>query len=214
MRTAYFQPGKVLSGIVWMVIGSTVVFGLIVFLNRFAEPPEKQDREDVTRFQVEKKPPPEEKQVIQEPEPPKKPQRESRPLEPLKGLGSDIGSIDVSIPQFDFGSSDIDQSLLGDMKDVVMTDETVDVAPKPVQQAAINYPPEARAQGTTGYVVVNLLIGKDGSVQKARLLESEPGDLFDSVALQAVKNWRFQPAMYKGEAVKVWAQQRIEFQLS
>jgi len=46
------------------------------------------------------------------------------------------------------------------------------------------------------------------------VLESEPEGLFDDVAVMAIKEWHFHPAQYQGQAVKVWAKQKIRFDLN
>ena len=107
----------------------------------------------------------------------------------------------------------VSDSSLGSDKDLVMTDDTVDKPPQPVRQTAMQYPPKAKAQGVEGYVLVSLLIGDNGEVQKVRVLESEPGGVFEQTAVNAIRQWRFQPAQYQGKNVKVWARQKIRFNL-
>lgn len=105
-----------------------------------------------------------------------------------------------------------ESALLGDVdKNVVMSEESVDEAPKPSRRSAMEYPKAAKKAGIKGYVLLNLLIDKDGNVEKVRILESEPQGVFDEVASAGVKEWKFKPASYKGEAVKVWAKQKIRF---
>ena len=98
-------------------------------------------------------------------------------------------------------------------EDVVMTGESVDVAPKPTQRSAMEYPKAARKNGITGFVLMNLLIDKSGQVEKVKVLQSEPAGVFDEVAETGVRSWTFTPAQYKGQPVKVWAKQKIRFDL-
>ena len=92
-----------------------------------------------------------------------------------------------------------------------MTGESVDVKPKPTQRSAMEYPKAARKSGVTGYVLMNLLISKDGSVELAKVIASSPAGVFDQAALRGVRSWRFAPAKYKGNPVKVWAKQKVRF---
>jgi protein TonB len=108
----------------------------------------------------------------------------------------------------------VSDKVLGDTRDVVMTGESVDVPPKPTRRAEMQYPPQARQEGITGYVTVNLLIDAQGRVQRVKVLDAEPAGVFEEVAKQALRQWRFDPAQYQGEAVKVWAKQQIQFDLS
>src|SRR5688572_4198484 len=64
----------------------------------------------------------------------------------------------------------------------------------------------ARAVDTT--VVVAVVVERDGSVSDATIAESG-GAEFDEVALAAVKQWRFAPAMRGGTAVR--ARIRVPF---
>ncbi|HVL68714.1 MAG TPA: M56 family metallopeptidase [Vicinamibacterales bacterium] len=63
------------------------------------------------------------------------------------------------------------------------------------------YPPEARAANVQGMVILEALIGVDGSVEQARVLRSIP--LLDDAAVDAVMQWRFTPTVMDGQAVPV-----------
>ena len=56
--------------------------------------------------------------------------------------------------------------------------------------------------------------GNDGSVNQVQVLESSPSGIFDTAALQGIRSWHFEPAKYKGDTVRVWAKQKIRFDLS
>jgi TonB family protein len=81
------------------------------------------------------------------------------------------------------------------------------------QGSPLVYPTEARAQGLEGHVTVNLLVGKDGRVLKALLMESQPQGVFDEPALNAARSWVFTPPRRNNEAVQVWLKQTIRFDL-
>ena len=53
------------------------------------------------------------------------------------------------------------------------------------------YPPKAKAKGISGTVVVEAVIGKQGDVLSARVIEGD--QIFWDAALTAVKRWKFQP---------------------
>jgi protein TonB len=95
-----------------------------------------------------------------------------------------------------------------------MTAELVDVPPKPITRGTFKYPPAAKKKGIKGYVLLSVLVDVDGSVNQVQVLESNPSGIFDSAALQGIRDWQFEPAKYKGETVKVWAKQKIRFDLS
>ena len=146
---------------------------------------------------------------------PKKPhtQAKAKRVAPAPNLASSLGGIDTGLDTF--MSQDVsDDALLGDVsKDVVMSEDSVDKAPTPAQRAPLSYPKKARKLGITGYVLMNILVNKDGSVEQVSILESEPAGIFDDVAKASIEQWKFQPAKYKGHNVKVWAKQKIRFNL-
>jgi len=129
---------------------------------------------------------------------------------------SQLSGIDTGLEQFKADDIISEDSLIGDVdkSNMVMTDDTVDSPPKPVERTPIEYPKKARRKGITGYVVLNLLLDQTGRVQKVKVLESKPAGVFDDVAIASVKSWKFKPAEYQGKPVKVWAKQKIRFELN
>lgn len=51
---------------------------------------------------------------------------------------------------------------------------------------------------------VRALIADDGTVQKAQISPRSGNDLWDSLAAQAIKSWRFSPALQNGRPVPAW----------
>lgn len=181
-------------------------------MNSESAPDNQGKKQESTSFEIAK---------VSKPKPEPKPKPKPKP-EPSKAKKSDIApslsstlsGIDTGLDAFMSGDMKMEESLLGDVgKDVVMSEDSVDEAPKPTHRSAMEYPSKARKSGITGYVLMNILVNQDGSVAKVKVLESEPAGLFDDVAIAGVKEWKFRPAQYKGQAVKVWAKQKISFNL-
>jgi protein TonB len=198
-----------------MLLGSLLVIGTVVLINLFSSSLE-QTRSDIgSQIALERKKPPPEQQV-RKPKPKPKPQRSRRaPPNPLTGLDTRLSGVDVGLPGFsadDLGG--LESDLLGENSGVVMTDDTVDQAPRASFQAPMLYPPRARSRGVEGYVVFSLLIGITGEIEQLKIIESYPEGVFDEAATQGINQWRFEPAMYQGQAVRAWAKQRIRFDLS
>jgi TonB family protein len=63
------------------------------------------------------------------------------------------------------------------------------------------YPAAAKASGQKGIVVLQVLIGRDGSVQDAKFLQGSL--VFARAAIDAVKQWHFKPYSMNGRAVSV-----------
>jgi TonB family protein len=74
------------------------------------------------------------------------------------------------------------------------------VAP-PSRLDVAKYPPEAVAAGIQGNVQAEIVVNEAGLVTDAKIVRSIP--LLDEAALQAVQNWRFEPAMVDGHSVPV-----------
>jgi len=76
------------------------------------------------------------------------------------------------------------------------------------------YPNAARRREQQGTVTVRVLIGADGSVERAEVAESSGFDSLDDAALDTVRSrWRFVPARHGGLAVESWVLVPIRFAL-
>ncbi len=206
---------RLLMAITSMLLGTVLVLGTVILINRFAEGLDRKGAGDEDQIIFNRKPPPE-KQVVQKPKAKPKPRRSpSAPPPPFAGLGTNLSGIDFGLPGFDMADlNTLDGDLLGGANGVVMTDDTVDDPPRATFQAPMVYPPRAKAKGVKGYVVLSLLIGVTGEIEQVAVIESYPEGVFDEAALEGVNQWKFSPAMYQGKAVRAWARQRVRFDLS
>ena len=75
------------------------------------------------------------------------------------------------------------------------------VAAKLVAQPNPVYPPLARQARIQGNVVLHAIIDKDGRVGELQVISGHP--LLVQSALEAVKNWRYQPTQLNGDPVEV-----------
>ena len=73
--------------------------------------------------------------------------------------------------------------------------------PRKVRHVAPVYPDDAKAAHVAGVVILEITIGKDGSVSNARILRSVP--MLDQAALDAVYQWAFEPTLLNGAPVEV-----------
>lgn len=197
-----------------MVLGVVLVFGLILWMNKYMGKAEKPAAQEVTEIAMTREIKPEPKREIKKAEPKKQMARPQAPT-PFKGLDTALSGIDLGLLGLDGGAGrNMDDSLLGKTGNAVMTADLVDVPPKPVARGSFKYPPAAKKNGVKGYVVLSVLVETDGSVNQVQVLESNPSGIFDASALQGIRSWHFEPAKYKGETVRVWAKQKIRFDLS
>src|SRR5271168_267688 len=74
-------------------------------------------------------------------------------------------------------------------------------AAKLINRVTPNYPPLARQTRISGTVRLHAIIGKDGSVQQLEVMSGHP--LLVQSALDAVRQWRYQPTLLNGVPVEV-----------
>lgn len=63
------------------------------------------------------------------------------------------------------------------------------------------YPVAAAQQGVSGKVLLVVDVAADGSVRGVEIEKSEPAGVFDAATLEAVKQWKFEPAFENGKPV-------------
>jgi periplasmic protein TonB len=84
--------------------------------------------------------------------------------------------------------------------------------PKPLKSNPIpQYPQQARAAGKTATVILKVIVLADGSVADVQVMRGD--EPFSSAAIQTVKKWRYEPAVYKGQPITVYRVVRIPFKL-
>lgn len=86
-----------------------------------------------------------------------------------------------------------------------------DQAPRVIRQIKPVYPQDAFIKKVEGTVVVEILIGADGRVARARVLRSVP--YLDAAALACVRQWVFAPGTKRGRPVPTLAQAPITFRI-
>ena len=86
----------------------------------------------------------------------------------------------------------------------------LDQIPTPIAAPAPAYPRELEAKGVTGEVTVGFYIDELGSVRIPSVDVSE-NPVLASLAIEALRQWRFEPPRSKGEPVLVKASQVFKF---
>ncbi|HEY9112459.1 MAG TPA: TonB family protein [Rhodanobacteraceae bacterium] len=82
---------------------------------------------------------------------------------------------------------------------------------KVVVAASPSYPLQAARNQTSGYAVVEFTVSTTGSVQDPHIVDSSPRRVFDSAAIQAVQQSKFEPALKDGQPVASTVRRRIDF---
>lgn len=199
-----------------MLGGTTLVFGTVILMNAYEEPPKEATREANVDFHVEKKPPP--KREKPKPKPKARPKRSTASAaSPSPDLSSGISAPGLSLPGFDISDlgGDLSEKLLGDTdkKVTAMAGAACDEPPKPTRRAKPEFPESARARGVSGRVKLSVKIGTDGRVDTIKVVEATPPGVFDDVAKKAMQDWEFTPCVYESEAVVGWVTQSMVFEL-
>ena len=195
------------AALLGMFLGAALVMLLVVSFSKDVKKKEEVKKDPLRYMKLERK------QDVQKPKPKPKPKKKSTPKAPMPDLSSMMGGIAMDIPEFNLGNiAGNPNDLLGDIaRNAAMSEGTADTAPKVLSRSPMQYPDDALKKKIKGYVVVNLLIDVDGSIEAAKVIQSSPAGVFDAAALSGIRSWRFAPGKYQGKPVKVWAKQKVRF---
>ena len=159
-------------------------------------------------------------EVLVEPKIPDDP----KPVEPEKGIdplkqfgvadGSEAGSVDGMAAGVDGGTvggtlGGVIGGVIGGTGDKPVLD--YDQPPRLLKQTRPIYPQEAFIKKIEGIVMLEIVIGIDGKVGRAKVLRSIPQ--LDSAAIQTVRQWVFSPAIKGGRPVSTIANAPVSFRI-
>jgi TonB family protein len=80
-----------------------------------------------------------------------------------------------------------------------------------IRYVAPQFPDIARARGIDGWVDLQFVVGTDGAVGDVAVVGAQPAGIFEQAALDAVRHWRYQPALHDGRTVSQHARVRLRF---
>ena len=81
--------------------------------------------------------------------------------------------------------------------------------PEQLVRVEAEYPEAARLQGASGIVIVEAMIGRKGEVAAVHILRGVKG--LDDAALDAVRQWVYEPTFVGGKAVPVLVTLTVNF---
>ncbi len=151
------------------------------------------------------------KVVKQKPKPPRKAKNTMKPP-PLPLFDASIPGLSL---EFDALEMNIKTGLLDkdDSKDLVLSADDVDIAPRVLRRQQVNYPTIAVKKGIEGHVTLSVLITAEGRAKDIVVVDTQPPGVFDYSAIDCLKNWEFKPAQFQNNAVNVRITQTIRFDL-
>jgi len=204
------------KAVIGMIVGSLIILLSMLYLNNIKPKKDAKKESRYLSFQVIKKIKTPKKTNPQPKKRSRPRQSKSSPIAPtLSNLGIGISGIDLNMSAYDPNSElpSASNDVLGDTSNAIMTGGTVDQQPRALVRSPLQYPARAKAKEIEGYVLLSILINKEGKVEEVKVLESDPQGTFEDIAIHNIKKWKFSPARYKGQAVKTWINQSIIFQL-
>jgi protein TonB len=205
---------KNLVALLWMLVGSLAVFTLVMTMNSAIARPKAKKEKKTVAFDLQKTKKKNRKMKVRRRQQPKRKSVNKANRAPLPKISGSLGGMSFGIPDFDASAvGQLSDKMLGSIDNLVMSEEAVDKAPQVRSRTEVAYPARARSKGITGFVTLSLLITDKGDVERVKILEAQPDGVFEEAALEAVRDWKFEPATYKGKTVKVWARQRVQFKL-
>ena len=84
----------------------------------------------------------------------------------------------------------------------------------PIVKVAPIYPRRAQSRGIEGFVIVEFVVTKNGSVRDAKVVEAKPADIFDRAAVAATLKFKYKPRVVDGVAMEVTGvQNKITFEI-
>jgi protein TonB len=154
----------------------------------------------------EEEPPPEKPPELQEEAPPLDLSQLELALNPTVGAGA-FGDFAVKlIGQFESGGGSEEMDKIFSLTDL-------DQQPRALFQRQPRYPPEMKRRNRQGTVYIVFMVDKRGRVVNPKVERStDPG--FDVAALEAVKQWKFEPGTRNGEKVPFKMRVPITFNAS
>ncbi|MCG6871490.1 MAG: energy transducer TonB [Gammaproteobacteria bacterium] len=158
---------------------------------RFKEDEQVQLKKRVKRPPPPKKPPPPPKLQVQKVDRPKPQELKMR-----------MPKVD---PPLRFGSGPFIGGYTGD--------PSADGEAQPIVRIQPQYPQDARLKGIEGYVVVEFVVTKDGTVRNPTIVDADPARIFNRAALRAVGRWKYKPLVVDGVAKERTVRYTMKFTL-
>jgi protein TonB len=172
------------------------------------KPPPPKVKPPVKIAVAEKPPPPPPEQAPPPPNEPPPPETPPKPVPLVVGISlsstTSAGNFAAPVGNTTYGKVAERAANPQDVKPYVAPKYTpiyqVDSEPQVASEVKIPYPEEARRAGIEGTVTLSITIDPDGKVVAAKIV-SGPGYGLNEAARDAIRRFRFKPAVKGGEAV-------------
>ena len=132
------------------------------------------------------------------------------PIEPIPMPAADIfrPSWPPLPPQ---PTGDVDNTTAAEPLKPVPVETRADIDPRFLRDLQPPYPPALERAEIEGMVTVRVQVGTDGRILAVELVRADDPAFFSATRDQALRRWRFKPALRDGVAVISWAQKTVRF---
>ena len=143
----------------------------------------------------------------------RKPQKPAKPKEPPPPMNAP--QMQQSNPNANAIKSSFAADIQGDMGlSGGLSLDSGDGDYLPIVKVAAIYPRRAQSRGIEGFVIVEFVVTKTGSVSHATVVKAKPEGVFDRAALDAVAKFKYKPRVVDGVAMEVaGVQNKISFEI-
>ena len=95
-----------------------------------------------------------------------------------------------------------------------LSTQKVDRVPSKIAGAPPRYPQWARRDGLEAVVVLRFIVTAEGAARDIKIHDIEGDEHFGRLAIEAIAQWRFSPAIKSNRPVSCWCFQKISFRLN
>ncbi len=172
-----------------------------------------QKKMTVRTVEVAAPPPP---PIIEEEKPPEEPPPEEKPPEPAPQEQISLADLELSLNPGGVGDgtgASIASALAGaaaNAANQLFSGSGGDIKPRPTVQVPPKYPAALRKQKLEGVVIVSFVVDQNGRVISPKV-EQTPHPAFAKEALDAIKQWKFEPGQRGGTKVPMKMKVPIRF---
>jgi len=173
------------------------------------------DSISTTDFSVQPPPPP----PAEPPPPEEEKEQEDKPELETKPPPLSLAQLEVALNpgdggatgDFGFGTFTADFNALDELEIFELAD--LDKIPNPLHRVAPTYPYEMKQAGISGWARVMFIVDENGRVRSPRINASSHRE-FEQASIDAVMQWKFEPGMKDGRAVKTRMMLPLKFNLN
>ncbi len=126
----------------------------------------------------------------------------------IKAPTMNIPNLDIPFQSKGFSGAVINKGEMGLGAGAISTNVIPLVRIQPI------YPMRAANRRIEGWVKVEFIITKEGTVKDPVVVESHPSKIFNRNALRAIRRWKFKAKVVDNEAFEQRAVQKLQFKLS